>query len=65
VKKYAKAIVALIGTTVTFLLGVVPQGTPTWTILTGVAALLTVLGVHQTPNAGGSPEPEGDNPTAG
>lgn len=64
-KTYAKAIVALIGTTVTFLLGVVPQGTPTWNILTGVAALLTVLGVHQTPNATAAPDPEGDNPTAG
>ena len=47
---HAKAIVALIGATVTYLLGVVPAGSTAGTVLAAISSILTVVGVHAVPN---------------
>lgn len=48
---YAKAIVAIIGATVTAALGIVPPHSTTWEILTVLAAAVTAAGVYLVPNA--------------
>jgi hypothetical protein len=49
--QYAKAFVAIAGAAVTAALGIVPPASPTWSILTVLAAALTAFGVYQVPNA--------------
>ena len=46
----AKAIVALVGSVVTALLGTVPPHTTLWTVLTFVAAVCTMVGTYAVPN---------------
>lgn len=50
--KYAKAIVAVAGASVTAALGVVPPNSTTWNLLTVAAAALTAFGVYLVPNKG-------------
>ena len=47
---YAKALVAVAGSTVTAALGLVPPHTTVWTVLTIVSAALTAAGVYLVPN---------------
>lgn len=49
-KKYAKALVALVGVVLTYSLATFPPSTTAWQVASAVAALLTALGVHQVPN---------------
>lgn len=48
--KYAKAIVAIAGSTVTAALGLVPPASTTWQALTILSAALTATGVYLVPN---------------
>jgi hypothetical protein len=67
VQKYAKAIVAVLGAAITAALGLAPQGTQVWTVLTIVAAALTAAGVYLVPNEDNTPSPAvvADTPTGG
>jgi hypothetical protein len=68
VQKYAKAIVAVLGAAITAALGLAPQGTQVWTVLTIVAAALTAAGVYLVPNVDNTPSPAvvvPDAPTGG
>lgn len=56
-RKYAKSIVAVIGSLITVLLGVVPPHGTLFTVLTAVAGALTIAGVYQVPNKVDAPEP--------
>lgn len=47
---YAKAVVAIAGGAVTAALGIFPEDTTTWKVLTIVSAALTAAGVYLTPN---------------
>lgn len=49
--KYAKALVAILGATLTAALGTVPPQSPVWVVLTILAAAVTAAGVYLTPNA--------------
>jgi hypothetical protein len=53
--QYAKAIVAVVGVGVTTALGLVPQGSSIWNLLTILAAVLTAAGVYLVPNAPKAP----------
>lgn len=55
---YAKAIVAILGAAVTAALGIVPDQSVLFAVLTVVSAALTAAGVYAVPNR--SP---GDTPT--
>jgi hypothetical protein len=56
---YAKFIIAAIGTAATACLGVIPEGSTTWTILTIIAAIATSLLVLIVPNLiPGMPPPD-------
>lgn len=46
----AKALVAIVGATVTAALGIFPAQTPVWTVLTILSAALTAAGVYLVPN---------------
>lgn len=46
---YAKFIVGAVGSAVTACLGLIPDGSTTWTILTIVSAVATALGVFFAP----------------
>jgi hypothetical protein len=46
---YAKFIVGAIGAATTACLGLIPDGSTTWTILTIIAAVATALGVFFAP----------------
>lgn len=48
--KYAKALVAISGATVTSALALFPPQTTVWTVLTIVSAGLTAAGVYLVPN---------------
>ena len=48
---YAKALVAIAGSTVTAALGLVAPHTTVWTILTILSAALTAAAVYLVPNA--------------
>jgi hypothetical protein len=68
VQKYAKAIVAVLGAAITAALGLAPQGSQVWTVLTIVAAALTAAGVYLVPNEDNTPSPAvvvTDTPTGG
>jgi hypothetical protein len=47
----AKALVAILGSTITAALGLIPAHSTTWTILTIASAALTAAGVYLVPNA--------------
>lgn len=47
---YAKAIVAIAGSTVTAALALVPPSSTLWSVLTIVSAALTATGVYLVPN---------------
>lgn len=47
---YAKAVVAIAGAAVTAALGIFPESTLTWKLLTVAAAALTAAGVYLAPN---------------
>lgn len=47
----AKALVAILGATVTAALGIFPANTTAWTVLTILSAALTAAGVYLVPNA--------------
>ena len=49
-KAYAKAIVAVLGAAITAALGIVPEGSTLWGVLTVVAAAVTAIGVYAVPN---------------
>ena len=55
--KYAKAVIAIVGAAVTAALGIFPSGSPVWTVLQVVAAVLTAAGVYSVPNASASAAP--------
>lgn len=46
---YGKLIVAVLGTAVTTLLGLIPPHTTLWIVLTVLAAVVTSLGVYAAP----------------
>lgn len=48
--KYAKAIVAIVGSTVTAALAIFPPGTSTYNALTILSAAATAAGVYLVPN---------------
>jgi len=48
--QYAKALVAIAGATVTAALGIFPDNSQTWIILTIVSAALTAAAVYLVPN---------------
>lgn len=48
--QYMKMIVAAVGAAVTTVLGVIPDSSTLWIILTAIAAALTTLGVYAVPN---------------
>lgn len=50
-KKYAKAIVAIIGAGLTAALGIVSPDTELFSVLTIIAAMVTASGVYLIPNA--------------
>lgn len=47
----AKALVAILGATVTAALGIFPANTAVWTVLTILSAALTAAGVYLVPNS--------------
>jgi hypothetical protein len=47
----AKALVAILGATVTAALGIFPTNSTVWTVLTILSAALTAAGVYLVPNA--------------
>lgn len=47
---YAKAIVAIIGATLTAALGIFPQGSVSWNVVTILAAACTAAAVYLVPN---------------
>lgn len=49
-KQYAKALVGIAGAAVTAALGIVPPSSPTWSLLTVLAAAITAAGVYLVPN---------------
>jgi hypothetical protein len=54
---YAKFIVGAIGSAVTACLGLIPESSTTWTILTIISAVATALGVFFAPYVTRPPEP--------
>lgn len=49
-KHYSKAIVATLGAAITTLLGLIPESSILWVILTVLAAALTSLSTYIVPN---------------
>lgn len=52
---YEKALVAIVGAAVTAALGIIPNGSTLWTVLTIVAAALTAASVYLVPNSPATP----------
>ncbi len=48
--KYAKALVAALGTAASAALATVPPNTTLWQVLTAIVAVATVVGVYYVPN---------------
>lgn len=48
--QYAKAIVAIFGSAVTAALGLIPESSTLWVVLTIIAAALTSAGTYLVPN---------------
>lgn len=54
---YAKFIVGAVGSAITACLGLIPDGSTTWTVLTIISAIATALGVFFAPYITPPPQP--------